>query len=276
MLEEQQLVISCGLGNMSHFLNIYNKIEIKNPVCIIDCFKNVSKHGNSKIASFLFEKWNFLIDTDIMYDCFLLSCINNHIKFSKYIYIKYSEFLIIDFNDNEIFRNCCKRGLVVMAYWLFSIYPQMNIYSMDYLSLRISAFNKHINTVKWLYSLNSNVPERIFNEMFLSACKHENLIIIEWILSVKPKFNIFFNNNECFHLAVENKKYKILNFYKTKYPHKFVLNIKNYYIRNDEEELENKHYSTILLSDEFLTNETNIFNYKKIPTNVMNLILDYI
>jgi hypothetical protein len=275
-MSEEQLIIASGLGDMSHFLKIYNSIKNKSMSSIMDCFKNVSKHGSLTIAKFLFERWNFLIDDIVIYDCFLLSCINNHIILSKYIYIKFSEFLIIDLNDNEIFRFCCKRGFIDMAYWLYSIYPQMNIYSMDYLSLRLSAVNNNMKTLIWLYNLNSNVPERIFQEMFLSAVKNENLNVINWILTVKSTFNIFFNNNECFRFAFTAKKHKILIFYKTKYPHKFLFDNEKYYIKNDEEEQNNKYYSTILLSNTFLTNETNIFNYKKIPINIMNLILDYV
>ena len=275
-MSEEQLIIASGLGDIAHFLNIYNKVKNKSPACIMDCFKIVSKHGSLKIGKFLFERWNFLIDDHVMYDCFLLSCINNHITFSKYIHIKFSELLIIDLNDNEIFRICCKRGFINMAQWLYGIYSQMNIYSMDYITLRLSAINKNMNIVKWLYNLNSNIPERIFKEICVSAVKNENLNIIEWILTVNPTFDMFFNNYECFRLAFIKKKYSILNFYKQNYPHKFLFNNENYYIKNDEEETQSKIYSTILLDNGFLSNETNIFNYKNIPINIMHLILDYI
>ena len=78
-MSEERLVISSGLGDMPHFLKIYNSIKNKSLSSIMDCFKNISKHGSLKIAKFLFERWNFLIDEIVMYDCFLLSCINKFI-----------------------------------------------------------------------------------------------------------------------------------------------------------------------------------------------------
>ena len=60
----------------------------------------------------------------------------------------------------------------------------MNIYSLNYLSLKWCASDGRLDTLKWLHSLNNDIPNRIYDEMMFFAIKYKNQNIIDWLLEI--------------------------------------------------------------------------------------------
>jgi hypothetical protein len=109
------------------------------------------------------------------------------------------------------FNIACKRGLLEMAQWFYSIHPDLDVNNWgNAVHYRYHAFHSACETnnmeiAKWLISLTKSNTIANYNEYCTIACASGHLELIKDIASRVPNFNVSYKNHELFHCAMNNR-----------------------------------------------------------------------
>ena len=203
--------------------------------CIVDKLITFCTYGFKEGIDIVYNKCNEVFDIVVTYSCLKISCIYNNINIAKWFYEKFKSILIIDLNDNWIFRNCCKHGNFEICKWLYEICPTMKIYALNYYSIKWATMNKDIRIVEWLYNIQKIECNMVLNDMITTACKYNALNIVKWFVKINKK-NILLENIIGFEYCFIHKQMEICNYFVQLRPHKYIIYEHGYYINNLNEE----------------------------------------
>ncbi len=132
--------------------------------------------------------------------------------------------------------------------------------------------------VQYLLSIKPDIDISAYNEaVFRHACCHGHLLVAQWLLTIKSDINISTNNEYAFRIACFSGHLLLAQWLQSLKPHLYVINYNNdgsykdYYIRSKEEaRWEQRKYLVWLASDQS-PNKKSLFY--RIPQDVSRYII---
>ena len=198
------MILSCIHGQLDVVkwllcLDKSSKIDVK------DSFKNACINGHEKIAKFILDKNQSIIDLIDLGYIFLCLSENGHLNIAKWL-INNKNINIYHHSDISFIKSC-KNGHLKMAKWLITLL------TCDYIpsnkALITSCSNGHIDIVVWLWSLDK-FNKYIFrsknavNLAFNASCSNGHLKIAKWLYDKKIGINIHYKYESPFIYACKH------------------------------------------------------------------------
>jgi hypothetical protein len=141
---------------------------------------------------------------------FIDLCSNGQLEKAQKWYKENSE-SISNLHLERSFNIACKRGLLEMAQWIYSIHPIPDINKWENITItRYHGFHSacetnNIELAKWLISLTKSNTIENYNEYCTIACANGYLELIKDIASRVPNFDVSYKNHELFRCAMNNR-----------------------------------------------------------------------
>ena len=142
--------------------------------------------------------------------CFVISnsCMSGNIELIKWLFdLLGSTEVQIDIIHNDMFYKSSECDLE-FTQWIYNLVPHNNnIQEESFIENIIGACRNNLfDKAKWLYELKPMYWNKItFEKLFIEAL---DIGICQWILQIKPEFNIRFNNDSSFINGYLKKKYE--------------------------------------------------------------------
>lgn len=116
----------------------------------------------------------------------------------------FNPYIDISKKNNFLFNSTCVNGRLEVAKWLFELNSQFNPdIAISEKLFHDVCMKGHLEVAKWLFELNPNIDfSKNNNFLFVSACQHGKIFIVEWLfsyLNLNPNFNLNIITDNVFH-----------------------------------------------------------------------------
>lgn len=111
-----------------------------------------------------------------------------------------------------LFIRACERGFLLYAKFLIDRYPDINIYARENHAFRWSCQNGHLETTKWLISVDKSFYINIHDQCedaFIWSCNNGHFDVVKWLIEfgesseVYRKIKIHMDDNDAFNYSCE-------------------------------------------------------------------------
>jgi hypothetical protein len=179
---------------------IYNRQNIINHIFNYSCINN-----KLEIIEFLLS---CISDLDLQKGI-ELACYNNNIDIINYLIKNNSTLDLQRCLNNICSYNTCGDEEIInkieIINYLLKIKPELDIQcGFNFVCI----YNHGIELLKYLLENNSNID---IDEGFRHACTTYNILVIKYLLKLKPNLNIKFNSNKYLEHAYMNKQLDIID-----------------------------------------------------------------
>lgn len=206
--------LSPEIIHTAHFLNVvasgsdytvlkflYEKFGM-NMNTLLELFINCFKNGSLNIAIWIYSLIG-VIDSTILRDCFLKSCMNNHLEMAKWLYYTFN---ILNPSD-EVMQHICSKGSMEFYNWALSV--GYNVINDATFLFYIACSNGHLEISQCIYNSNINngtpIDINADNDVtFRIVCENGHLELAQYLLSLPGHIDIHSNEDEAFISACGN------------------------------------------------------------------------
>lgn len=161
-------------------------------------FQTACINNHVHIAKWLLEYKPEIIDSDCFNEQFTIACYKGHTELAKLLYLHKPN--IIYANDYDAFISACENGNITIARWLYkkneNIFDFININKLfeNVCSMKNFIYwpKTKLRVAKWLLHINlninsvGNIVTLNTNNIIISACKYNNIELLEFIKSINP------------------------------------------------------------------------------------------
>lgn len=178
---------------VSDIKKIIEKYDIK---CDYDLFSNVARSNTKELFDYLYE----LEKIDLRQNeenLFLKACVNNDIKFAKYL-LELDPTIDVSIKDDAIFSECCNNDSLDVIKWLYEIIPNISIIAKHEHSICGACYYGHIDTTRWLMENIEGIDIKVDDDYcMINAVDREFHFIVTYIMEIEPeRYNIVWGEGD--------------------------------------------------------------------------------